>query len=147
MTPPPAATSPVASFSANTATFGPQLVGTTSPIQSITLTNTGTAPLFINGIQQSGVNAGDFGGVNAPCLGLFVAPGATCVLSFQFTPTATGPRTGQFIIIDTAANRKDIIIRCDVFAGERRAHDHAHGLVRSLHIRKVDGGLRRPAQR
>ncbi len=108
-TPPPAATAPVASFSATSVAFGPQLVGTTSAARSITLTNTGTAPLFINGIQQSGVNAGDFGGVNAPCLGLFVAPGATCVLSFQFTPTATGPRSGQFIIIDTAAGSPQTI--------------------------------------
>ena len=108
-TPPPAATSPVASFSANTVTFGPQLVGTTSATQSITLTNTGTAPLFINGIQQSGANALDFGNAGAPCLGLFVAPATSCVLSFQFTPTATGPRTAQFTIIDTAANSPQTI--------------------------------------
>jgi hypothetical protein len=108
-TPPPAATAPVASFSATTVAFGPQLVGTTSATQSITLTNTGTAPLFINGIQQSGANALDFGNAGAPCLGLFVAPGTSCVLSFQFTPTATGPRTAQFTIIDTAANSPQTI--------------------------------------
>jgi hypothetical protein len=108
-TPPPAATAPAASFSATTVNFGPQQVGTTSPIQSITLSNTGTAPLFINGIQQSGVNALDFGNAGAPCLGLFVPAGTSCVLSFQFTPTATGPRTAQFTIIDTAANSPQTI--------------------------------------
>jgi hypothetical protein len=84
-------------------------VGTTSATQSITLTNTGTASLFINGIQQSGANAIDFGNAGAPCLGLFVPAGTSCVLSFQFTPTATGPRTAQFTIIDTAANSPQTI--------------------------------------
>jgi hypothetical protein len=108
-TPPPAATSPAASFSSTAVTFGPQNVGTASAAKSITLTNTGTAPLFINGIQQSGTNALDFGDVGAPCLGLFVAPGTSCVLSFDFTPTATGPRTAQFTIFDTAASSPQTI--------------------------------------
>jgi putative Ig domain-containing protein/HYDIN/CFA65/VesB family protein len=108
-TPPPPATAPAASFSASTVDFGPQAVGSTSATRSITLTNTGSASLFINGIQQSGANALDFGNAGAPCLGLFVPAGTSCVLSFQFTPTATGPRTAQFTIIDTAANSPQTI--------------------------------------
>ncbi len=108
-TPPPPTTAPAASFSATTVDFGPQQVGTTSATKSITLTNTGTASLFINGIQQSGAAALDFGNTGAPCLGLFVPAGTSCVLSFQFTPTATGTRTAQFTIIDTAANSPQTI--------------------------------------
>jgi hypothetical protein len=108
-TPPPAATAPAASFSATTVNLGAQAVGTRSVTKSITLTNTGTASLFINGIQQSGANALDFGNAGAPCLGLFVPAGTSCVLSFEFTPTATGARTAQFTIIDTAANSPQTI--------------------------------------
>ena len=65
--------------------------------------------MFINGIQQSGANALDFGNAGAPCLGLFVPAGTSCVLSFEFTPTATGPRTAQFRIIDTAGDSPQTI--------------------------------------
>jgi Putative Ig domain len=108
-TTPPVAATAAASFSATAVNFGPQEVGTTSVTKSITLTNTGTASLFINGIQQSGANALDFGNAGAPCLGLFVAAGASCVLSFEFTPSATGPRTAQFTIIDTAGDSPQTI--------------------------------------
>jgi hypothetical protein len=108
-TTPPPATTPVATFSSTTVSFGAQQVGTTSVTRSITLTNTGNASLFINGIQQSGPAALDFGDAGAPCLGLFVPAGTSCVLSFEFTPTATGTRTAQFTIIDTAADSPQTI--------------------------------------
>ncbi|MDX6354938.1 MAG: hypothetical protein QOF98_1841 [Streptomyces sp.] len=59
-TPPPPTTAPVATFSALSASFGPVAVGTTSATQSITVTDTGTAPLFFNGLRLSGTNANDF---------------------------------------------------------------------------------------
>lgn len=40
--------------------FGNQRVGTTSPPQTVTLTNTGSTPLSIQGIGIAGTNFGDF---------------------------------------------------------------------------------------
>jgi hypothetical protein len=81
-------------------TFAPQAVGTTSTPQTLTLTNTGTASLFINGVSTTGL---DFNRTDDQCIGEPVAAGASCAITIVFNPTATGPRTSTLSIIDTAA--------------------------------------------
>src|SRR3954449_12984423 len=49
--PSPSPSGAKATFTPSTLTFAPQDVGTTSPSQVITLKNTGTSGLFINGEQ------------------------------------------------------------------------------------------------
>jgi len=51
---------PVATFSTTSVTFTAQGVGTQSAAQMVTLTNTGTAVLNIEGISITGANASDF---------------------------------------------------------------------------------------
>jgi hypothetical protein len=105
--PPPGA--PSVSFSPTSFAYGPQAVGTQSAVETITLTNPGTAPLFINGMRQSGLNAGDFVGISDTCVGTFVAAGASCQMNEAFTPTATGTRTATVTVIDSAANSPQIV--------------------------------------
>jgi len=55
---------PVATVTASSLTFSSQNLGTTSTVQTVTLSNTGNAALIISGIALTGANPGDFGQTN-----------------------------------------------------------------------------------
>jgi len=82
-------------FTPSSLTFGPQPVGTFSPDQLVTLTNTGSESLHISGINPPG---GDFYRINNCPRQLL--PNASCTLDVIFTPTATGTRPGQVLVRD-----------------------------------------------
>jgi len=66
----------------------------TSAAQEITVSNTGVAPLRINGITRTGTNANQF--AHASTCGPFpanLAPGASCTVSVTFTPTTVGAKS------------------------------------------------------
>jgi hypothetical protein len=84
-------------------------VGTTSAAQLVTLTNTGTGSLFINGVSIAGANGLDFNRTDDQCVGMPVAVGASCTISIVFNPTATGTRTASLSIADSAANSPQAI--------------------------------------
>jgi hypothetical protein len=93
-------TTPVVGLAPTSLTFGNQQLSTTSPAQTVTLTNTGTGPLTIISIATSG----DFAKTSAcPISPATLAAGANCVISVTFTPTAAGARTGTLTITDNAA--------------------------------------------
>jgi len=75
---PGATTAPAVTFSPTSLTFGSQDVGTTSAPQSILVTNSGTANLFVNSAQTRGADPLDFTQVDDGCSGLTLAPGGTC---------------------------------------------------------------------
>src|SRR5207245_754000 len=85
--------------------FGTQRVSTPSPVQTVTLTNSGTAPLSIATAVLGGANAGEFAlAAGTTCLnGATLAAGANCVLNLTFTPTAASARTATATITDDAA--------------------------------------------
>src|SRR5271165_1767715 len=95
---------PVVTLSASALSFStPQVVGTTSSAQSVTLTNNSkTTPLTFPGpgINVSGLNAADFKVTNT--CGTTVPPGASCTITVTFTPAATGTRTAQVNISESA---------------------------------------------
>jgi phospholipase C len=92
---------PVVMASPSGLTFGNQAVGTTSPAQTITLSNTGSAALFVSSIAGSG----DFAQTNnCPLAPNTVAAGASCTISVTFTPTAMGTRTGAITVTDNASD-------------------------------------------
>jgi len=80
--------------------FAQQLIGTTSPPQTVTLTNTGTATMSISDMAISGADAGDFSQSNTcnPTL----AVGASCQVTATFAPTGGGTRTAMVGITDDA---------------------------------------------
>src|SRR3989454_612528 len=84
--------------------FGTQRVSTPSPVQTVPLTNSGTAPLSIATAVLGGANAGDFAlASGTTCInGATLAAGANCVLNLTFTPTAASARTATAIITDDA---------------------------------------------
>lgn len=76
--------------------FALQNVGSTSVAQTITLSNVGTAALMISSIAASG----DYSVTHNCGTGLGV--GGYCVLSIAFSPTASGPRTGNLTVISNS---------------------------------------------
>jgi hypothetical protein len=83
-------------------TFGSVTVGQTSPVLTSTLTNTGNASFTIT---NDSISAGDFNwGGKGTCNYGTLAPGASCLYSAKFTPTAAGTRTATITIYSTASN-------------------------------------------
>jgi hypothetical protein len=78
-------------------TFGSQPISTTSSVQTVTLTNSGTAALASISIAATG----DFAETSACPSAL--AAGANCTISVTFTPTVAGTRTGALTITDNAS--------------------------------------------
>jgi hypothetical protein len=85
-----------ATLSPTTLTFGNQPVGSTSPPQFVTLTNTGAATLTITNITTTL----DFTQMNN--CGSSVPPGGSCTLSVSFAPSGTGSRNGTLLVADNA---------------------------------------------
>jgi hypothetical protein len=77
--------------------FGSVGVGaTSSPPQTVTITNCGTAALVISNVFVTGANAGDFINLSTTCA--TVATGSTCMVSLQFAPNAVGTRSATLVI-------------------------------------------------
>jgi Abnormal spindle-like microcephaly-assoc'd, ASPM-SPD-2-Hydin/Beta-propeller repeat len=89
---------PVANLSPTSLSFGGQLVGTTSSSQVVTLTNDGDATLGVTSVAVTG----DFAQTGTCDSSL--APGANCMISVTFAPTASGTLTGTLSITDDAAS-------------------------------------------
>lgn len=89
---------PVVTLSPSSLSFGGQAVGTTSPPQSITLTNTGSAPLNVSNVSVQG----DFAQSNT--CDTTIQAGSNCEVSVTFTPTVSGTRSGVVTIADNAVN-------------------------------------------
>ncbi len=99
-----ASAAPAVSLSPASLTFESQTTGTTSPAQSASLTNSGSAPLSISGIAVAGTNAGDYAQTNTcPLAPSTLAAGASCTISVTFTPTTTGTRTAAVRVTDDAS--------------------------------------------
>jgi len=88
-------------LSATSLSFPAETVGTTSPRQTLRLTNNGNSAVTVTAISVTG----DFAQTNT-CDNLpsVLNVGAGCSISLTFTPTGSGSRTGTLTITDDAAN-------------------------------------------
>jgi hypothetical protein len=97
----PVVTGATGALSPKSLTFGSQVVGTTSSVQTVTLADvingTATVALGIYSIEASG----DFAIVQNAC-GNSVVAGGSCTISIDFSPTASGVRTGLLTVVDNA---------------------------------------------
>ena len=93
---------PIASVAPATLTFGSQKVGTTSAAQSVTLSNTGTAPLVISSIAFGGTNPGDYARtITCPLSPSSLLGGTSCTIGVTFKPTAkTNASSATLIVTD-----------------------------------------------
>jgi subtilisin family serine protease len=93
---------PGAALSATSLSFGPQQVGTSSPPQLLTLSNTGNTTLTVHALSLSG----PFRQTGGSCLAglpLNLAVGASCTLEVSFTPTAAIRASGTLSISSNAS--------------------------------------------
>lgn len=87
------------SLSATALSFAPQLVGTSSVAQTVTLSNGGTTSVAITGIAAGGTNAADFTVANN--CGATLAAARSCTITVRFAPTASGARAATVSIRDS----------------------------------------------
>jgi Alpha-1,3-glucanase catalytic domain D1/Alpha-1,3-glucanase catalytic domain D2/F5/8 type C domain/Abnormal spindle-like microcephaly-assoc'd, ASPM-SPD-2-Hydin/HYDIN/CFA65/VesB-like, Ig-like domain/Cep192 domain 4 len=73
-------------------TFGPQVTGTTSAAQSVTVSNPTSAAASVSSISTSGAFA------QTNNCGSSIAAGGSCTVSVTFSPTATGSASGSLTI-------------------------------------------------
>ncbi len=96
-------TQPAVTLTPTSVSFASQVVGTTSAAQTVTVRNSGTAPLAISSILLGGTNAGDFAQTNTcPLVPSLLAANATCTISTTFSPSATGSRSATVTVADDA---------------------------------------------
>ncbi len=95
---------PAASLSTTSLTFSGQLVGTTSGLQTVTLTNVGGANLAVLSLGIVGTGATDFATSADSCTGAVLTPNGTCTVGVAFTPSTSGTRSATLAFSDSAAN-------------------------------------------
>jgi hypothetical protein len=101
------------SLSPTSLTFSNQAVGTTSSVQSVTLTNSGNAALTITGVAT----IGDFGQTNA-CGSSLAA--AHCSINVTFTPTTAGTRLGMLTTTNAGGSPDGVTLSGTGVALKRR---------------------------
>ncbi len=75
--------------------FGDRVLGTTSPGQTVILTNTGTSTLTVSSVTSGG----DFAESNNCTT---IMQGADCTIQVTFAPTVAGTRSGSVMLTDNA---------------------------------------------
>lgn len=85
--------------------FGSVTIGNSSPSQTLTITNGGTAPLAISGLKLA---TGDFTQMSTNCSAA-VAVGGSCQVVLLFTPTVTGTRTSTLTVTSNAGNSPQVV--------------------------------------
>jgi hypothetical protein len=102
-----ASAQPALSVSPGSLSFADQTVATASAPQSVTLTNTGTAPLVISqvAISQTQLPLGpqsEFSETDN-CIGSAIAVNQSCTVQVRFVPVATGGRSATMAIYANVA--------------------------------------------
>ena len=98
--PPPA---PTITFTPGTLNFSALSQGSTSLPLSVTLTNSGNAPLTISAISLGGSNPADFSAPSSNRTAAPIPPGASCIATESFTPLVVGFRQAALLFADNAA--------------------------------------------
>jgi hypothetical protein len=96
-----------ASVSPTSVAYGNQSVSVNSGAKSVTLSNTGNAPLNVGSISFSGANAGDFAQINT--CGNSVAASSSCAIKVTFKPSVKGTRTATLMISDSASTDPETV--------------------------------------
>jgi photosystem II stability/assembly factor-like uncharacterized protein len=95
-------TTPAVTMSPSSLNFGDQAILTSSAEQTITVQNTGAAPLNIVGVAIGGVDSLDFVIGMETCSGAILISGATCTVPISFGPTALGPKSASLDVTSNA---------------------------------------------
>ena len=100
---------PAISLNASMLTFPAQTVGSTSALQGVTVSNSGSAPLNFSGLTLTGTAAGDFTRSGSCALGAALSAGASCSVNFSFTPGGVGARSATLTLASDASNGSAVL--------------------------------------
>ncbi|MGA2427434.1 MAG: choice-of-anchor D domain-containing protein [Candidatus Acidiferrum sp.] len=94
---------PTLAVSPTSLTFGPQLVGTTTPAQTVTLTNNNITAIAFTSVTVTGGSPAaadtDFSSPSNTC-GTSIAAGASCTINVVFTPSVAAVEAANLVIAD-----------------------------------------------
>jgi hypothetical protein len=91
-------------------TFAQTVVGGRSVAQTITLTDSGQAPLTVSAVALSGGDAGQFALSANTCTGTIVLSGQHCSIAVVFAPTNAGAHSAASLQFSTnAASSPDVV--------------------------------------
>jgi hypothetical protein len=93
---------PALTFSPASRAFPSASVGSTTSASTVSIVNSGTAPLQVQGLSFGGSHPGDWVLTANACSGLSIAPAASCAVKVAFRPTGTGKRTGWLSVTSNA---------------------------------------------
>ena len=125
---------PVVSLAPSALTFSSQTLGTASPTQSISLSNTGGGPLVLGSVDIGGPGAADFSQTN-DCPASLNA-GASCSVAVTFTPSAEGLRSAALTLNDNADDSPQAVslFGAGVAAGTYFADDFESGSLAQWNV-------------
>jgi hypothetical protein len=106
--PEPPPRTPVFQAAPDPLAFGAQQPFVPSAPKTVTVTNTGTAPLNITAVALGGANPGDYA-IAANTCGTPVNPGGTCTVTVTFAPQATTDRPALLQFTDNAAGSPHVV--------------------------------------
>jgi len=101
---------PIAALSPPSLTFAAQNLGVTSSPQSVTLTNTGDAPLSLTSFTFAAGTQGFAQTNNCPVLSSPLAVGASCQINVTYTPTQSGSQSDTLVIDDNEPTGQQTLI-------------------------------------
>jgi hypothetical protein len=99
---------PSVSLSASSLAFGSEIVNIPSPMQTVTVTNNGSAALTVNGVALTGANPESFKSSNN--CGSSVAPGASCSIRARFYPQTAGDLSAAVTVTDAGNASQSIAL-------------------------------------
>jgi len=104
------ASSPFAA-SPSSVDFGNVPVSTASTTQRVKLKNNGAAAVTIAALDFEGGQANEFARSGQCKPGLSIAPGGSCTADIGFTPSSTGARTAQFVVVTDSGGRTAVTVK------------------------------------
>ncbi|HDL20960.1 MAG TPA: choice-of-anchor D domain-containing protein, partial [Nitrospirae bacterium] len=84
--------------------YGTITIGSTSPAETFTISNNGTADLIISTVSLTGADPAEFAIQVDNCAGQTIVPAGTCTIDAVFAPTGTGAKSAD---ISIASNDPD----------------------------------------
>lgn len=97
------------SLNASAITFSAQTVGSSSTPRSVTVSNSGSAPLSLSALTLTGSAAVDFARSGTCSTTTPLAAGGSCTVVFAFMPSATGARTATLTLASNASNGSAVL--------------------------------------
>ena len=100
---------PRASYGPTSFAFGTQEVNTTSAGETVTVTNTGSAPLAVGTATIGGADPASFLKTSDGCSNTNVAPAASCQVAVQFKPTTVANLSATLSIPDNSPTTPHVV--------------------------------------